>query len=109
MGSATVSGPVNINNGATLTARTISSGANNVTFGPGGVFAPGNNGEASGITNIITASGSVVTATPQTSPGNLTAVELAYGNGISPTNVVGSIMTLYVGKRQLPWALPTAA
>ncbi len=92
-GSATGSGAVNINNGATLTGTgRISSGANNVTFGPGAIFASGNFGGA-GITNIVTTSGNVVTASPKTNPGSLTAANLAYGNGISPTNVVGSVFS----------------
>ena len=73
-GSATGSGTVNVNNGATLTGvGIISNGANGVTFGPAAGFAPGN-GTSFGATTIVT-TGTVATASPQTSPGNLTAAQ----------------------------------
>ncbi len=102
------SGPVNINNGATLMGSGIINvtGSNGVSFGPNATFAPGN-GAGFGIFNITTGSGNVATATQLINPASYisgaqtitapSASGLGYGLGISPTNVVGSNITLYVG------------
>ncbi len=103
----TAGGAVNVNAGAALAGLgTVSSGFNNVTFGPAGVFAPGNAGSF-GVLTITTTSGSVITTTQATNPisdqtgplnGQPTNLGLGFGLGISPTNIVGSNLNIWVGK-----------
>jgi hypothetical protein len=86
-----------------------------VAFGPAATFAPGfaagqNVGNNYGVLTIGTANGNVTTTSPTTvtAPANaggtpvviipnLTSAGLGFGLGISPTNVVGSVLSLNLG------------
>ena len=113
-GTLNASGAVNIRNGAALSGigTIATTGSNGVAFGPNATFAPGN-GAAFGIFSITTVAGNVTTttattisapavtsaagATPVVTVPNLTSAGLTFGLGISPTNVVGSVMQFNLG------------
>jgi hypothetical protein len=103
-GPTNASGAVAVNNGATLagTGSITTAGTNGVAFGPKATFAPGLAranivGNNYGVFTITTATGNVTTASPTTNPTTLTSAGLTFGLGISPTNVVGSVISLNLG------------
>jgi hypothetical protein len=103
-GATNASGAVAVNNGATLagTGSIATAGTNGVAFGPKATFAPGFAranvvGNNYGGLTVTTASGNVTTASPTTNPTSLTSAGLTFGLGISPTNVVGSVISLNLG------------